>query len=192
MRAIARRALHLQAWGRDHPAVTPAAFLGGTVTDRGRLAVTRARFRAHVLRTEGRPRAVTRAQFGGHMFRSPHPSMQFLMRIAPEARGLSLRETASSQHAWKPGVADICVYKRTPSTADRRLAWEQVVMCQGVVVRQWRCTRCRKLLGVVRNLRIHLRFGGDHEYLVTCPATTICRRCRTLNEVDSQGGPWQE
>ena len=62
-------------------------------------------------------------------------------------------------------------------------------MCQGVVVREWRCTRCQKLLGVFRHKRIHLRFAGGHQYVVSCPVTTVCRRCDTLNEVAEERGP---
>jgi hypothetical protein len=61
-------------------------------------------------------------------------------------------------------------------------------MSQGVVVREWRC-KCGKLLGVFRHKRIYLRFGGRHQYIVSCPATTVCRGCGTLNEVVEEGDP---
>jgi len=48
---------------------------------------------------------------------------------------------------------------------------------------QWRCTRCRKLLGVLEENRIHIRFSRGHEYLVGFPVTGVCRSCRTLNEL---------
>jgi hypothetical protein len=48
---------------------------------------------------------------------------------------------------------------------------------------EWRCPRCGKLLGVMRDGRLHLRFTRGHEYLVGFPTTGICRGCRTLNEV---------
>ena len=48
---------------------------------------------------------------------------------------------------------------------------------------QWRCSRCGKLLGVVRDGRLHLLFTRGHEYMVGLPATCICRGCRTLNEL---------
>ena len=49
--------------------------------------------------------------------------------------------------------------------------------------REWRCTRCGKLLGLFEGERLHIRFARGHEYLVGFPATSICRSCRTLNEV---------
>ncbi len=53
--------------------------------------------------------------------------------------------------------------------------------------REWRCARCKKLLGILHDGRLHLRFARGHEYLVGFPATSVCRGCRTLNELsDSQ------
>jgi len=49
--------------------------------------------------------------------------------------------------------------------------------------RDWRCTKCEKLLGVLRDGRLHLKFARGHEYLVGFPATSVCRGCRTLNEL---------
>lgn len=48
---------------------------------------------------------------------------------------------------------------------------------------EWRCAKCGKLLGVVDNGRLHVRFGRGHEYLVGFPVTNVCRSCRSLNEV---------
>ena len=48
---------------------------------------------------------------------------------------------------------------------------------------EWRCERCEKLLGVLNGGRIHIRFGRGHEYLVSFPATGVCRGCGTLNEI---------
>ena len=48
---------------------------------------------------------------------------------------------------------------------------------------EWRCNSCGKLLGLLRSDRLHLRFARGHEYLVTLPATSICRGCRALNEL---------
>jgi hypothetical protein len=45
----------------------------------------------------------------------------------------------------------------------------------------WRCTQCRKLLGVIEGGGLHLRFSQGHEYFVSLPATANCRGCRTLN-----------
>ncbi len=48
---------------------------------------------------------------------------------------------------------------------------------------EWRCAKCRKLLGVLRDGRLHLKFTRGHEYIVGFPATGACRNCRTLNEL---------
>lgn len=47
----------------------------------------------------------------------------------------------------------------------------------------WRCKRCRRLLGVCQGDRVHVRFGRGHEYLVGRPVTATCRNCGTLNEL---------
>lgn len=52
---------------------------------------------------------------------------------------------------------------------------------------EWRCSRCEKLLGVLREGRLHLRFARGCEYLVGLPATGACRGCRTLNELREPG-----
>jgi phage FluMu protein Com len=49
--------------------------------------------------------------------------------------------------------------------------------------KEWRCSNCSKKLGSLRNGRLHLRFARGHEYLVGFPATSVCRGCRTLNEI---------
>lgn len=55
--------------------------------------------------------------------------------------------------------------------------------------REWRCARCKKLLGVQDGSRLHIRFARGHEYLVGFPATTVCRGCKTINELALlQGG----
>lgn len=48
---------------------------------------------------------------------------------------------------------------------------------------EWRCSCCGKLLGVLRNGELHLRFSQGHEYLVALPATCTCRCCKTLNRM---------
>jgi hypothetical protein len=48
---------------------------------------------------------------------------------------------------------------------------------------KWRCTRCDKLLGVVRSSRLHVRFARGHQYIVALPATCTCRSCGTLNHL---------
>lgn len=48
---------------------------------------------------------------------------------------------------------------------------------------EWRCSRCGKLLAVVRGDRLHIQFARGHEYFVGFPAATRCRSCKTLNEL---------
>ena len=48
--------------------------------------------------------------------------------------------------------------------------------------REWRCRRCGKLLGVVEGDRLHIQFTRGHQYIVSFPVTTVCLRCKTLNE----------
>jgi len=48
---------------------------------------------------------------------------------------------------------------------------------------EWRCIRCGKLLGVLEGDRLHIRFARGHQYIVGFPATSVCRSCRTLNEL---------
>ena len=48
---------------------------------------------------------------------------------------------------------------------------------------EWRCTRCRKLLGALLDGRLHLKFARGHEYLVALPAIGVCRGCGSLNEL---------
>jgi hypothetical protein len=55
--------------------------------------------------------------------------------------------------------------------------------------KDWRCTQCNKLLGVLREGRLHLRFARGHEYLVGFPATSVCRGCSTLNELQETQPP---
>ncbi|MGF1500469.1 MAG: hypothetical protein ACFBSD_01520 [Paracoccaceae bacterium] len=51
---------------------------------------------------------------------------------------------------------------------------------------EWRCTRCDKLLGVCRDVRMHLRFSQGHEYLVGLPVQATCRGCGTLNQATAR------
>lgn len=44
---------------------------------------------------------------------------------------------------------------------------------------------CQKLLGVVRDGRLHLRFARGYEYLVGFPVTCACPGCHALNEIRS-------
>ena len=50
--------------------------------------------------------------------------------------------------------------------------------------REWRCRRCGKLLGLVIDDRLHLRFARQHEYHAALPASCTCRGCGALNELN--------
>lgn len=54
--------------------------------------------------------------------------------------------------------------------------------------KEWHCTRCDKLLGVLRDGGLHLRFTRGHEYLVSLPGTCTCRGCMTLNTISGPAG----
>lgn len=47
---------------------------------------------------------------------------------------------------------------------------------------EWRCCHCRRMLGLCRGGRIHLKFAKGHEVLASLPAQSVCRSCGTLNE----------
>ncbi len=49
--------------------------------------------------------------------------------------------------------------------------------------REWRCTGCGKLLGILQGTRLHIQFARGHKYIVGTPANTVCRCCETLNEL---------
>jgi phage FluMu protein Com len=49
--------------------------------------------------------------------------------------------------------------------------------------REWRCTRCGKLLGHLLDGRLHLQIARGRAYLVGFPATTACTGCRAMNEL---------
>ena len=55
----------------------------------------------------------------------------------------------------------------------------------GPVRQEWRCIRCGKLLGVVEDGRLHIRFARGHEYIVGFPASCVCRSCKALNELST-------
>lgn len=59
--------------------------------------------------------------------------------------------------------------------------------------REWRCSECGHLLGVLEGNRLHIRFARGHEYIVGLPVTCVCRTCRSVNELGLQqierGGP---
>lgn len=49
--------------------------------------------------------------------------------------------------------------------------------------REWNCTSCGKLLGVIEGDRLHIQFAKGYQYIVGFPASAICQKCRTLNEI---------
>lgn len=50
---------------------------------------------------------------------------------------------------------------------------------------EWRCRRCGRLLGIVRDNRLEIRFARGHQYLASLPVTCVCKnsRCNALNEL---------
>lgn len=51
---------------------------------------------------------------------------------------------------------------------------------------EWRC-QCGKLLGVLDDGRLHIRFARGYQYKVGFPASAVCRDCDALNELDNGG-----
>lgn len=49
--------------------------------------------------------------------------------------------------------------------------------------RDWRCQHCSKLLGCFVGARIRILVSRSHQYLVSAPATSVCRSCGSLNEL---------
>ena len=52
--------------------------------------------------------------------------------------------------------------------------------------REWRCMRCRKLLGVQEGPRLNIRFARGYDYTVGFPAKATCWRCGALNELNAE------
>lgn len=50
--------------------------------------------------------------------------------------------------------------------------------------RQWRCTRCDKLLGIYRDGQMHIRTSRGLEYMTGFPVMSACS-CGTLNHAAS-------
>jgi len=50
---------------------------------------------------------------------------------------------------------------------------------------EWRCSECDKLLGKLKNNRLHIRLHREHQYITGLPATSVCRGCKTPNELSS-------
>ncbi len=49
--------------------------------------------------------------------------------------------------------------------------------------RDWRCRCCGRLLGRVRDDRLHIKVKGFSEYVASLPCTATCRTCTAINEV---------
>ena len=49
---------------------------------------------------------------------------------------------------------------------------------------EWRCRKCRSLLGVERSGRLHLKYK-EAQFVVEGTVTAVCRRCSELNETQS-------
>ena len=54
---------------------------------------------------------------------------------------------------------------------------------------EWRCTRCRKLLGISQDDEMHIRLARSAEYFVGLPVVATCRGCGTLNRTDGPARP---
>lgn len=54
--------------------------------------------------------------------------------------------------------------------------------------REWRCSGCGKLLGVIEDGRLRIHVSRGHQYIVGLPASAVCRGCRTLNEITRVAG----
>jgi phage FluMu protein Com len=50
--------------------------------------------------------------------------------------------------------------------------------------REWRCRKCRSLLGMERSGRLHLKYK-DAQFVVEGKVMAVCRRCSELNETES-------
>lgn len=49
--------------------------------------------------------------------------------------------------------------------------------------RDWLCQNCSKLMGRFVGGRIRILVSRSHQYLVSAPATSVCRTCGSLNEL---------
>lgn len=58
----------------------------------------------------------------------------------------------------------------------------QTTVHQILDARDWRCTRCFKLLGKRSDARVQVRNSKGHQYIMNTPVTAVCR-CGTLNEL---------
>lgn len=50
--------------------------------------------------------------------------------------------------------------------------------------REWRCSRCRTLLGIWQNEKLHLQYKKA-QYLVNGRVLAVCRTCSAISEADS-------
>jgi len=48
---------------------------------------------------------------------------------------------------------------------------------------EWHCIHCGKKLGRLRARRLHLHSSNSSEFLVGLPATCVCSKCQTFNEL---------
>lgn len=51
---------------------------------------------------------------------------------------------------------------------------------------EWRCEKCRKLLGILQGLRVQIDSARGHCYLASLPVTSTCKGCHALNEITSE------
>ena len=54
---------------------------------------------------------------------------------------------------------------------------------------EWRCITCGKLLGLIDGIRLYIQSCNSPSYAADLPATAICNKCGTINELfDKKNG----
>ena len=48
---------------------------------------------------------------------------------------------------------------------------------------EWRCITCGKLFGMVDGMRLYIQSNNSPNYAANLPATAICNKCGTINEL---------
>lgn len=48
---------------------------------------------------------------------------------------------------------------------------------------EWRCITCGKLFGMVDGIRLYIQSNNSPSYAADLPATAICNKCGTINEL---------
>ena len=53
----------------------------------------------------------------------------------------------------------------------------------------WRCKQCNRLLGMVDEHKIHIRYKDSTQYVIEGTVIAICRRCGRVNQTSSLLSP---